>query len=52
MGALADHWAEEEKKRNTIVEERFTFFQIENKLRVIAAEAVESVRERQNKESN
>ena len=50
--ALTNKWDEDaERKKRTIVEERFTFFQIENKLRKIAAEAVESVRDRQNKES-
>ena len=53
LGALANKWDyEAEKKKKTIVEERFTFFQIENRLRKIAAEAVEAVRDRQNKESN
>ena len=43
MGALEEHWADEEKKKNTIVEERFTFFEIENKLRVIAGNVVENI---------
>ena len=49
--ALQNHWQDKEKTKNIIVEERFTFFQIENRLRKIATEVVESIRERQVKEA-